>query len=140
MAVCPGGPVLTRNTKDRFRQEWRQFNPKSKIKPKRRKGRSQRPRKGKTDVSIRKFIPINQHYPDEMNKHIRTINVAPMTTGGKNYPTRVPCVLQRKKGQIVLDQIRTTDQSRLINRLGTLDAKTQLEVINVLQQLFIAAT
>ena len=85
---------------------------------------------------IKKTRPCLIISPDEMNSYIRTIIVAPMTTGGKSYPTRVPCTFQRKKGQIVLDQIRTIDKSRLLNRLGEIDAKTQLEVINVLQQLF----
>ena len=85
---------------------------------------------------IKKKRPCLVISPDEMNIYIQTIIVAPMTTGGKGYPTRVPCTFQRKKGQIVLDQIRTIDKSRLINRLGTIDSKIQLEVINVLQQLF----
>jgi len=85
---------------------------------------------------IKKTRPCLIISPDEMNSYIRTIIVAPMSTGGKGYPTRVPCSFQRKKGQIVLDQIRTIDKSRLINRLGAIDAKTQLEVITVLQQLF----
>jgi mRNA interferase MazF len=74
--------------------------------------------------------------PDEMNGHIRTIITAPMTTGGKGYPTRIPFTFQRKKGQIVLDQIRTVDKSRLTKKLGTLDSNTQLQVIDALQQLF----
>lgn len=85
---------------------------------------------------IKKTRPCLIISPDEMNSYIRTIIVAPMTTAGKGYPTRVPCTFQRKKGQIVLDQIRTIDKSRLINRLGAIDAKTQIEVINVLQKLF----
>lgn len=74
--------------------------------------------------------------PDEMNHNIRTIIVAPMTTAGKDYPTRVPCTFKRKKGQIVLDQIRTIDKTRIIKKLGTIGPKTQIEVISVLQQLF----
>jgi mRNA interferase MazF len=74
--------------------------------------------------------------PDEMNRHIRTVIVAPMTTAGKDYPTRIPCEFQKKAGYIVLDQIRTIDKTRLIKRLGTLDSETQLKVISVLQRLF----
>jgi len=74
--------------------------------------------------------------PDEMNLNIRTIIVAPMTTAGKDYPTRVRCTFKRKKGQIVLDQIRTIDKTRIIKKLGTIDPKAQLDVISVLQQLF----
>ena len=74
--------------------------------------------------------------PDEMNRHIRTVIVAPMTTAGKDYPTRVPCLFKKKKGQVVLDQIRTIDKTRLIKKLGSIDSKTQIEVIAVLQRLF----
>lgn len=74
--------------------------------------------------------------PDEMNRHIRAVIVAPMTTAGKKYPTRVTCKFKKKKGQIVLDQIRTIDKIRLMKKLGTIDPETQLEVISVLQRLF----
>ncbi len=74
--------------------------------------------------------------PDEMNRHIRTVIVAPMTTAGRDYPTRVSCKFQNKTGQIVLDQIRTIDKSRLIKKLGTIDPQTQVEVITILQRLF----
>jgi len=71
-----------------------------------------------------------------MNRYIRTVIVAPMTTAGKDYPTRVPCKFQRKKGQIVLDQIRTIDKSRLIKKIGTVDPQVQAEVISTLQSMF----
>ena len=87
------------------------------------------------DSEIKKIRPCLIISPDEMNRHIRTIIVAPMTTAGKEYPTRISCTF-KKKGQIVIDQIRTIDKSRLIKRLGTIDPKTQLEVIAVLQRLF----
>ena len=74
--------------------------------------------------------------PDEMNRHIRTVIIAPLTTAGKEYPTRIPCEFKKKKGHIVLDQIQTIDKKRLIKNLGALDAKTQLKVVSVLQQLF----
>ncbi len=74
--------------------------------------------------------------PDEMNRHIRTVIVAPMTSAGKDYPTRVSCKFKKKKGQIVLDQIRTIDKTRLIKKLGSINPETQLEVISVLQRLF----
>ena len=74
--------------------------------------------------------------PDEMNRHIRTVIVAPMTTTGKEYPTRITCEFKKKKGHIVLDQIRTIDKTRLIKNLGALDSETQLKVISVLQRLF----
>ncbi|QTA86583.1 type II toxin-antitoxin system PemK/MazF family toxin [Desulfonema magnum] len=85
---------------------------------------------------IKKVRPCLVISPDEMNHNIRTVIVAPMTTAGKNYPTRVQCMFKRKKGQIVLDQIRTVDKTRVIKKLGVIDLKTQTEVISVLQQLF----
>ena len=85
---------------------------------------------------IQKTRPCLIISPDEMNAHIRTVIVAPMTTAGKKYPTRVPCIFQKKRGQIVLDQIRTTDKIRLVKRLGRMDEETGLEVISVLQNLF----
>ena len=74
--------------------------------------------------------------PDEMNRNIRIVIVAPMTTAGKAYPTRVFCEFQGKKGQIVLDQICTTDKSRLIKKVGTVDPQIQAEVISTLQSMF----
>jgi len=85
---------------------------------------------------IKKIRPCLIISPDEMNLNIRTIIVAPMTTAGKDYPTRVRCTFKRKKGQIILDQIRTIDKTRIIKKLGTIDPKAQLDVISVLQQLF----
>jgi len=86
---------------------------------------------------IKKTRPCVIISPDEMNRHIRTVIVAPMTTAGKEYPTRVGCEFMEKKGQIVLDQIRTIDKTRLIKNLGTLDSETQLKIISVLQKLFV---
>lgn len=85
---------------------------------------------------IKKTRPCLIISPDEINRHIRTVIVAPMTTAGKDYPTRAACKFQNKKGQIVLDQIRTIDKSRLIKKLGAIDPQTQAEVISILQQLF----
>ena len=85
---------------------------------------------------IQKTRPCLVISPDEMNRHIRTVIVAPMTTAGKDYPTRVSCEFQRKKGQIVLDQIRTIDKSRLIKKIGTIDPQVQAEVISTLQSMF----
>ncbi|CAB5093268.1 Death on curing protein, Doc toxin [Olavius algarvensis associated proteobacterium Delta 3] len=85
---------------------------------------------------IQKTRPCLIISPDEMNQHIRTVIVAPLTSTTKDYPTRINCKFERKKGQIVLDQIRTIDKARLIKKLGAIDAKTQLKVISVLQQLF----
>jgi mRNA interferase MazF len=85
---------------------------------------------------IQKTRPCLVVSPDEMNQHIRTIIVAPMTTVGRDYPTRVACEFKGKRGQVVLDQIRTVDKVRLTKKLGTLDPQTQLAVISVLQRLF----
>ena len=85
---------------------------------------------------IQKTRPCLIISPDEMNRHIRTAIVAPMTTAGKDYPTRVKCKFKKKKGQIVLDQIRTIDKTRLVKKLGKIDPETQIEVISILQRLF----
>jgi len=85
---------------------------------------------------IQKTGPCLIISPDEMNRYIRTVIVAPLSTAGKDYPTRVACKFKKKKGQIVLDQIRTIDKTRLIKKLGSIDPETQLEVISVLQRLF----
>src|SRR2546423_7683926 len=81
---------------------------------------------------IQKTRPCLIISPDEMNRFIRTVIVAPMTTKGKSYPTRVACKFQGKHGQIVLDQIRTVDKARLVRRLGKIDKQTQTEVLSVL--------
>jgi len=67
---------------------------------------------------IRKTRPCLIISPDEMNRHIDTVIVSLMTTKERAYPTRVPVRFQRKTGQIVLDQIRTVDKTRLVRRLG----------------------
>jgi mRNA interferase MazF len=85
---------------------------------------------------IQKTRPCLVVSPDEMNHNIRTVIVAPLTTRGKRYPTRVPCRFKGKDGLVVLDQIRTVDQSRLINKLGKIDAKTAAAVLDVLQEMF----
>jgi len=85
---------------------------------------------------IQKARPCLIISPDEMNRHIRTVIVAPMTTAGKDYPTRVSCKFKKKKGRIVLDQIRTIDKTRLIKKLDSINPETQVEMISVLQRLF----
>ena len=85
---------------------------------------------------IRKTRPCVVISPDEMNSHIGTVIIAPMTTKGRDYPTRIPLTFQRKKGQIVLDQIRTVDKTRLVKRLGKLDTNTAAKTLAVLQEMF----
>ena len=74
--------------------------------------------------------------PNEMNQHISAAIVAPMTTRGRKYPTRVSCSFQGKKGQIVLDQIRTVDKKRLVKRLGVISKISQKKTLQILQELF----
>ncbi len=85
---------------------------------------------------IQKIRPCLVISPDEMNRNIRTVIIAPMTSAQKEYPTRVSCTFRKKQGQIVLDQLRTIDKTRLIQKVGTVDSKAKLEVISVLQRLF----
>ena len=85
---------------------------------------------------IQKTRPCLVVSPDEMNRHIGTIIVAPMTTKGRSYPTRVPCKFQGKEGQIVLDQLRTVDKARLVRKLGRLSPKAQAKVLTVLAEMF----
>lgn len=87
---------------------------------------------------IRKARPCLVISPDEMNRYIATVIVAPMTTKGRDYPTRVPCVFRDKGGQVVLDQIRTIDKSRLVQRLGRIDRQTQENVLSILTEMFAA--
>jgi len=85
---------------------------------------------------IKKTRPCLVISPDEMNEHIATIIVAPMSTKGRTYPTRVPCRFQGKSGQIVLDQLRTVDRARLIRRLGRISTGTQEGVLATLIEMF----
>ncbi|MDH3701944.1 MAG: type II toxin-antitoxin system PemK/MazF family toxin [Alphaproteobacteria bacterium] len=85
---------------------------------------------------IQKTRPCLVVSPDEMNAHIRTVIVAPMTTTLRNYPTRVTLTFKRKKGQIALDQIRTIDKARLVRKLGKIDRKTAEAVAAVLVEMF----
>lgn len=85
---------------------------------------------------IQKSRPSLVVSPDEINHRLRTVIIAPMTTRGLIYPTRVACRFKGKKGSVALDQLRTVDKSRLLRRLGHLDGKTCAEVLKVLQELF----
>ena len=85
---------------------------------------------------IQKTRPCVVISPDEMNRHIATVIIAPMTTKGKAYPTRVVCQFQGKDGQIVLDQIRTIDKSRLVKKLGQISQDEQRAVLNILAEMF----
>ncbi len=85
---------------------------------------------------IQKTRPCLIISPDEMNRHISTVIVAPMTTRGKSYPSRVACKFQGKKGYVVLDQIRTVDKSRLARKLGRIRKDNQQEVLSVIAEMF----
>ncbi len=85
---------------------------------------------------IRKTRPCVILSPDEMNRHIATVIIAPMTTQGKIYPTRVSCKFEGKAGHVVLDQLRTVDKVRLVKRLGRLSDTEQKAVLAALADLF----
>jgi mRNA interferase MazF len=90
-----------------------------------------------TGSEIRKTRPALVVSPDEINHNIATVIIAPMTTGGKLYPTRVECEFEGKQGKIVLDQIRTIDKSRLVKKMGRItDATIQAAVLRVLAEMF----
>jgi mRNA interferase MazF len=74
--------------------------------------------------------------PDELNAHLQTVVVAPLTSAGRSYPFRVPCRFQGTSGFVVLDQIRTVDRERLVRRLGSLSGPEFTAVLRVLREMF----
>ena len=87
---------------------------------------------------IQKTRPCLIISPDELNRHIATVIIAPMTTKGRDYPTRIACKFRGKQGQIVLDQIRTVDKFRLVKKVGKIDDLTQTKVLGKLKEMFSA--
>jgi len=85
---------------------------------------------------IKKTRPCLIISPDEMNHYISTVIVAPMTSKGRNYPSRVPCTFKGIRGQVVLDQIRTVDKSRLVRKIGKISKPVQQKTLVVLQEMF----
>ena len=85
---------------------------------------------------IQKTRPCVIISPPELNNYLRTVIVAPMTTGSQKTPFRVSLDFQGKSGLILLDQIRTLDKTRLIRKLGMLDGKTLADILAVLQEFF----
>lgn len=85
---------------------------------------------------IQKTRPCVIISPDELNAHLRTVIVAPMTTGGREYPWRIRCRFQGRTGFVVLDQVRTVDRERLVKRLGALPPETMSDVLGTLQEMF----
>ena len=85
---------------------------------------------------IRKTRPCVVVSPDELNAYLRTFIVAPLTTGGRPYPFRIPCRFGGRSGHVVLDQIRTVDRERLGRRLGRLAPSTLGRALTVLREMF----
>jgi mRNA interferase MazF len=85
---------------------------------------------------IQKTRPCVVVSPDELNVHLRTFIVAPLTTGAHSYPFRVACRFEGRSGYIVLDQIRTVDRERLVRRLGKLSSSTLERTLAILQEMF----
>jgi mRNA interferase MazF len=85
---------------------------------------------------IKKTRPCLVISPDELNRHLRTAIVAPMTTGGRDYPWRIRCRFRNRSGFVALDQLRTVDQERLVKRLGQIQPATLAEVLQGLQEMF----
>ncbi len=85
---------------------------------------------------MQKSRPALAVSPDEMNKSIATVIIAPMTTRGRAYPTRVACEFQGRHGEIALDQMRVVNKSRLVRELGVLDAATQQLVLETLAAMY----
>jgi mRNA interferase MazF len=85
---------------------------------------------------MKKTRPCVVVSPDELNAHLQTVIVAPLTSAGKPYPFRVPCRFENTPGLIVLDQVRTVDRERLSRRLGTLPVSTIESVLQLLREMF----
>jgi len=85
---------------------------------------------------IRKSRPCVVVSPDEMNRHVRTVVVAPLTTAGRPYPSRVPIRFGGKVGRVVIDQLRTVDKARLAKRLGALAPDEATAALDVLREFF----
>ena len=85
---------------------------------------------------IRKTRPCLVISPDELNQHLRTAIVAPMTTGGQAYPWRIPYRFHNRAGFVALDQLRTVDAERLLRRVGRLTPHTVAAVLRGLQEIF----
>lgn len=87
-------------------------------------------------AEIQKTRPCLVISPDEMNGHLRTVIIAPMTTALRPYPTRVAVRFQGKRGQVAVDQLRAVDRQRLVQKLGTVSEKTAQEVSALLVEMF----
>ena len=86
---------------------------------------------------MKKTRPCVVLSPNEMNKYLLTIVIAPMTSSSKNYPTRIKVVQNGQEGWVVIDQIRTIDKNRIIKRFETLTNKEIEQVKNVIKETFV---
>jgi mRNA interferase MazF len=86
---------------------------------------------------IQKTRPCVIISPDEINRNLNTITIAPMTSSSKNYPTRVKIIQNQKAGWIVLDQIRTIDKQRVVKILGILSPKEIIKCKQVIKEMFV---
>lgn len=87
-------------------------------------------------AEVKKTRPCVVLSPDETNRFIDTVIVAPMTSKGHRYPSRVPCRFDGKDGQVILDQIRTVDKARLVKKAGRLGKQTQKAILATLAEMF----
>ena len=85
---------------------------------------------------IQKTRPCVVVSPDELNQYLATVIVAPMTTGGKPFASRIPCTFMGKEARIVLEQLRTVDKSRLVRRLGRIDDATANDLLDGIAEMF----
>ena len=85
---------------------------------------------------IQKTRPCVVVSPDELNEHVQTFIIAPLTTGSHSYPFRVACRFRSQRGHVVLDQIRTVDRDRLVRRLGRLSPSAMEQSLCILQDMF----
>lgn len=85
---------------------------------------------------INKTRPCTIISPNEMNKHLNTVIIAPMTTTIRGYKSRCVCQFQGKKGEITLDQLRSVDKTRLVKKLGMLHTNTGVKILKILQEMF----
>lgn len=74
--------------------------------------------------------------PDEANKYLNTVTIAPLTSTLRSYPSRVNCSFDGKKGQVAIDQLRAVDKERLKKKLGVMDKRTTEQIFNTIQEYF----
>lgn len=86
---------------------------------------------------IKKTRPCLVVSPDEMNRHLKTVMIAPMTTKSHEYPSRVTLRFEGKRAFIVLDQLRTVDRIRLVKELGKLDMRHIRKIKDVVREMLV---